>query len=171
MLSFYALLILLIRDSIPYKPERSITGITLASNIFPVPWNLFTYSAYLRYGGYFAEGTRLQVTNELGYRFQPYVGITMSTSYNDLRLPMPWGKRTYWLIGPRIDVTFTNKLYFTAFGQYNEQTKNINLNTRLQWRYKPASDFFIVYTDNYLPEYMSVKNRALVVKFTYWFTM
>ena len=135
------------------------------------PRNLFTYSAYLRYGGYFAEGTRLQVTNELGYRFQPYVGITMSTSYNDLRLPMPWGKRTYWLIGPRIDVTFTNKLYFTAFGQYNEQTKNINLNTRLQWRYKPASDFFIVYTDNYFPEYMSVKNRALVVKFTYWFTM
>lgn len=135
------------------------------------PRSLFTYSALVRYGGYFADGTRLQVTNEVGYRFQPYVGITMSTSYNDLRLPTPWGKRTYWLIGPRVDVTFTNKLYFTAFGQYNEQTKNVNLNTRLQWRYKPASDFFIVYTDNYFPEYMSVKNRALVVKFTYWFTM
>ena len=25
----------------------------------------------------------------------------------------------------------------------------MNINTRLQWRYKPASDFFLVYTDNY----------------------
>jgi hypothetical protein len=45
---------------------------------------------------------------------------------------------------------------------------NVGLNTRLQWRYKPASDFFIVYTENYLPENLVSKNRALVFKFTYW---
>jgi hypothetical protein len=65
----------------------------------------------------------------------------------------------------------TNKLFFTVFAQYNEQQKNMNLNTRFQWRFKPASDFYIVYTDNYLPENFSVKNRALVVKLTYWWNI
>jgi hypothetical protein len=65
----------------------------------------------------------------------------------------------------------TNKLFFTAFVQYNEQQKNVNLNTRFQWRYKPASDLFIVYTDNYFPKNFGVKNRALVIKFTYWWNI
>ena len=65
----------------------------------------------------------------------------------------------------------TNNLYFTAFAQYNEQQKNVNLNTRLQWRYRPASDLFIVYTDNYFPETFKVRNRALVVKLTYWWNL
>ena len=71
------------------------------------------------------------------------------TSYNLLDLPQPWGKTRFLLVGPRVDMTFTNTLYFTVFVQYNEQIKNMNINTRLQWRYKPASDFFLVYTDNY----------------------
>jgi hypothetical protein len=65
----------------------------------------------------------------------------------------------------------TNKLYFTAFAQYNEQLRNVNLNTRIQWRYRPASDLFIVYTDNYFPETFAVRNRALVVKLTYWWNL
>ncbi len=132
------------------------------------PQQLFTYGATFRYGGYYEGGTRFNVTWDLGYRFQPYVSIALSSSYNDIRLPEPWGKTTFWLVGPRLDVTMTNKLFLTAFAQYNEQRKNINLNTRIQWRYRPASDLFIVYTDNYLPENLSVKNRALVVKLTYW---
>ena len=97
--------------------------------------------------------------------------MSLSTSYNHIQLPQPWGRTTFWLIGPRIDVTMTNKLFFTAFAQYNEQQKNVNLNTRFQWRFKPASDLFIVYTDNYLPESFTVKNRALVIKFTYWWNV
>ncbi len=132
------------------------------------PQRLFTYLISLRNGGYYANGSRFNLTSEFGYRFQPYVSILLSSSYNNILLPDPWGRTKFWLIGPRLDVTLTNKLFFTAFAQYNEQKKNVNLNTRIQWRYKPASDLFIVYTDNYLPENFAVKNRALVVKFTYW---
>jgi hypothetical protein len=71
-------------------------------------------------------------------------------------------------VGPRVDLTFTNKLFFTSFVQYNEQQKNINLNARFQWRYNPASDFFIVYTDNYYSQPFNIRNRALVAKFTFW---
>lgn len=135
------------------------------------PQSLFTMALSTRYGGYYANGNRLNISSELGYRFQPYVSVALSSSYNDIRLPQPWNTTKFWLIGPRLDVTMTNKLFFTGFVQYNEQSDNINLNTRLQWRYKPASDLFIVYTDNYLPAPFSVKNRFLVLKMTYWWNI
>ena len=140
-------------------------------DFFSKPQSIFTYSFSTRYGGYYADGTRLNLSGEVGYRFQPYLSFALAYNYNDIRLPSPWNNKTFWLIGPRIDVTMTNKLFFTAFAQYNEQADNVNLNTRLQWRYKPASDLFIVYTDNYFPENFGVKNRALVVKFTYWWNL
>ncbi|GAB3783395.1 hypothetical protein GCM10028818_41320 [Spirosoma horti] len=145
------------------------------------PQSVFTYGFSSRYGGYYDNGTRLNLTADLGYRFQPYVSLAASASYNDIRLPQPWGQTTFWLVGPRFDVTLTNTLYLTTFVQYNEQQKNMNVNARVQWRYKPASDFFLVYTDNYLPNsaqigqdvpgFFSVKNRALVLKWTYWWNL
>jgi hypothetical protein len=135
---------------------------------FSVPQSLFTYDFTVDYGGYYDNGKKISVANDVGYRFQPFVNIQVNTTYNNLQLPQPWGKKSFWLVGPRVDVTMTNKFFLTGFFQYNEQGKNININTRLQWRYRPASDFFIVYTDNYLPSPFFVKNRGLVFKFTYW---
>jgi hypothetical protein len=125
----------------------------------------------MRYGGYYADGEKLTLAASLGYRFQPYVSILMNISYNNLALPQPWGETSFWLIGPRIDLTLTNKLFFTTFVQYNEQQKNMNINSRLQWRYRPASDLFLVYTDNYFPAPLSVRNRGIVLKFNYWWNL
>ena len=140
----------------------------LGVEFFSKPQKLFTYNISTRFGGYYAEGNRYSVNVDLGYRIQPYAGITLSTAYNDIQLPQPWGRTIFWLIGPRIDVTFTNKLFLTTFIQYNDQQKNINLNARFQWRYRPASDLFLVYTDNYYSYPLFVRNRAFVLKFTYW---
>jgi hypothetical protein len=141
---------------------------TWGANYFSKPQKLYTYSFSGQYGGYFADGTRLNLTADIGYRFQPYVNIAMSTSYNNILLPQPWSRTNLWLVGPRTDFTFTNKLFLTTFIQYNNQQKNLNVNTRFQWRYKPASDLFIVFTDNYYPSPFAIRNRALVLKFTYW---
>ena len=132
------------------------------------PQSVFTYGFTTRYGGYYANGTRLGLTVDVGYRFQPYLSIAINANYNNINLPKPWGRNVFWLIGPRVDITLTNKFFFTTFMQYNNQLKNINLNTRLQWRYKPASDIFLVYTDNYLPAPFLIKNRALQLKIIYW---
>jgi hypothetical protein len=143
------------------------------------PQSRLTYAISTRYGGYYARGTRLRLNADLSYRFQPYVAITMSANYNQLDfktdpvLPKELVNQQYnfWLFGPRIDVTFTNKLFFTNFLQYNNQNNTFNLNTRLQWRYSPASDLFLVYTDNYYSDTFQVRNRALVLKFTYWWNV
>jgi hypothetical protein len=140
------------------------------------PQKLFTWSVSSRYGGYLAGGTRLRLGGEVGYRFQPYVAISMAANYNhiefyqDERLPEGLKNHSFdfWLLGPRLDVTLTNRLFFTHFLQYNNQAKNVNLNIRLQWRYSPASDIFIVYSNNYFSDFSGAKDRAIVLKMTYW---
>ena len=143
------------------------------------PQSLITYNLSSRFGGFYANGTRARIAGELSYRIQPYVSMTMSVNYNNIQfqndksLPSDLINKKYnfWLIGPRVDVTLTNNLFFTNFLQYNNQAKNVNLNSRLQWRYSPASDLFIVYTDNYFPDNFMVKNRAIVLKLTYWWNV
>lgn len=142
------------------------------------PQSVFRYGFSSQHGGYYAGGTRATVSGTIGYRFQPFVSLAGTATYNDIRLRQPWGRTTFWLVGPRFDITLTNSLYFTTFVQYNEQQRNMNVNTRVQWRYKPASDLFLVWTDNYMPDYLqpgqnvpglfSVRNRALVLKCAYW---
>ena len=132
------------------------------------PQSIFTYGLSARFGGYYANGTRTSVNVQAGIRFQPYAALSATFAYNNLSLPQPWAITHFWLVGPRLDLTLTNKFFFTSFAQYNEQSKNFNLNARIQWRYKPASDIFLVYSDNYLPENLSVKNRTVVLKWNYW---
>jgi hypothetical protein len=52
--------------------------------------------------------------------------------------------------------------------QYNTQLNNLNLNTRVQWRFAPMSDVFLVYTDNYDATMLQIRNRAIALKVTYW---
>lgn len=133
------------------------------------PQSLFTYTFDGRLGGYYQDGHRTSLTTELGYRFQPYVSLSANLNYNHIDLPAPWNKNQFWLIGSEVDVTFSNKLFFATLFQYNEQTQNFNLNSRFQWRYAPASDLFLVYTNNYFIEPFEGRNWGLTLKFTYWF--
>ena len=133
------------------------------------PQSLLTYTFDARFGGYYDDGNRTSLSTELGYRFQPYVSLSANLNYNRIRLPAPWNTNQFWLIGSEVDVTFTNKLFFATLFQYNEQSKNFNLNSRFQWRYKPASDLFIVYTNNHLISPYSGRTWSLTLKLNYWF--
>lgn len=154
------------KDSLQYHSKHSWK--TIGADFVSKPQSLFNYGFSMRYGGYYAQGKKYTISSNVGYRFQPFVNFTLSASYNQLELPAPWGRTAFWLIGPKVDLTMTTKLFFTTYVQYNQQLNNTNINARFQWRYKPASDLFIVYTDNYLIAPFAVRNRALLLKFTYW---
>ncbi|MFN7118893.1 MAG: DUF5916 domain-containing protein, partial [Saprospiraceae bacterium] len=128
---------------------------------------LFFYSFDTRIGDYF-NGTRFFINGSLGYRFQPYGSVTLDFDYNRIRLPQPYNDADIYLIGPRFDFTFSRNVFWTTFIQYNSQIDNVNINSRFQWRFKPVSDLFIVYMDNYFPETFTAKSRSLVIKLTYW---
>ena len=133
------------------------------------PQSVFTYSIGLRAGGYYQDGSWFSMNNELGYRFQPYVSLSSVISYNNIRMPAPWNTTEFWLVGAKADITFTNKIFWATLVQYNEQTQNFNLNSRFQWRYRPASDLFLVYTNNYLQPPLDERTHTLTLKLVYWF--
>jgi len=119
----------------------------------------------------FYGGTRAGFSGNAGYRFQPIASLGLNWNYNYINLGGDFETAQLWLLGPRFDFSFTKKIFLTTFVQFNNQAENLNINARLQWRFKPASDFFIVYTDNYLSEDFSQfekRNRSIVAKLTYW---
>jgi len=105
--------------------------------------------------------------------------FSLDMSVNRIQLPQPYMSADIFLIGPRLDLTLSRSVFFTTFFQYNSQYNNVNINSRFQWRFKPVSDLFIVYTDNYYYTFdynrsysnFTPKNRALVVKLTYWLNL
>ncbi len=122
--------------------------------------------------GQFFNGNRYGLNGSMTYRYQPYGFVTLNFNVNHIDLPAPYATTTLFLIGPRIDLTFTKNLFLTTFFQYNGQTDNMNVNARLQWRYTPVSDLFLVYTDNYnTMDGFATKNRALVLKVNYWLNL
>jgi len=127
----------------------------------------FSYALATSFGGFY-NGEIFTLEGELNFRIRPIFTLGMIYSFNTFSLPDPFPDDSFWLVGPRIDFTFTDKIFLTTFVQYNEQDDNLNINTRFQWRFKPVSDLFIVYTDNYFPDGLQAKNRALVIKLSYW---
>ena len=122
--------------------------------------------------GQFFNGNILRYEVSANFRIQPWANFTMSLQQAQLRFPGEYGKNNLFLIAPRIEINFSNNLFWTTFLQYNNQRNNFNINSRLQWRYKPMSDIFLVYSDNYFTDpFMKNKNRALVFKMNYWLNL
>ena len=130
----------------------------------------FSYRAELT-GGAFFNGRRYGVEGSATYRFQPYGLLTLNTAYSYVDLPAPYASTGLFLVGPRLDLTFTKSLFLTTVAQYNDQLDNVNVNVRFQWRFAPVSDLFVVYTDNYDTLGGGSRNRALVAKLTYWLNL
>lgn len=129
---------------------------------------LLNYELGTRYGGFYS-GTRWNVSGKLYHRVQPHSNLSIVGSYDQISLPDPYTSANLILVGPRLDLTFTDKLFLTTYVQYNNQIDNLNMNIRFQWRFAPVSDLFIVYTDNSYPGDFQNKNRGLVMKVSYWF--
>lgn len=121
--------------------------------------------------GQYYNGFLNSFAGTLNYRYQPYGLFSLAFNYSNINLEEPYTSNDLFLIGPRLDLTLTRSVFFTTFIQYNSQFENININSRFQWRFQPVSDLFVVYTDNYFPGTFRAKNRALVLKLTYWMNL
>lgn len=127
----------------------------------------FSFSARTDIGQFF-NGYRYALSTDLRLRLQPYFTTSFSSNVNYIDLPDPYPSETIWFVGPKAEVTFNKKLFWSTFIQYNSQDEDFSINSRLQWRFKPLSDLFVVYNDNYKTTPFSPGTRAVIVKFTYW---
>ena len=162
-----------------FDPTRSSNGINLLSNS---SYNFtdvelgyrsdrrkkFNFDSKISYGSFY-NGTKFAVENEFKWRKQPIFNASMIVNFNAIKLPEPYSSKDIWLISPKLDFTFTKTLFWTTFVQYNSQGENLGVNSRLQWRFAPLSDLYIVYNDNYIStDNFSPRYRSFNLKLTYW---
>lgn len=128
---------------------------------------LFTYGLNSTLGQFF-NGEQYSFGGNVGYRWQPWAQFTLDVNYDSIQLPDPYESANYWLITPRIDITFNRSIFLTALAQYSNQRENIGINARLQWRFAPLSDLFLVYNDNYSTTNFTPRFRSINLKVSYW---
>jgi len=133
----------------------------------------FYFSLNGKFGEFF-NGDISTIGGSVSYKLPPYFNVSLSSQYNNLNFPQPYSSAEFFTLSSKINVSFSKDLFFSTYLQYNNQIDNININARFQWRFKPLSDIFIVYTDNYYaknPLFMNVKNRSFAFKINYWLNL
>lgn len=107
----------------------------------------FVYRGFVQYGQFY-NGLNTSLGATINYRLLPYTNLLMSYQYDQLNL-RELGRDQFHLARFTGEVFFTNRLNWTTYVQYSTQNDNLNINSRLQWEYKPLSYIFLVLTDNF----------------------
>ncbi len=129
---------------------------------------VFSYEINPSFGKFF-NGKIVSLETQLNYRIQPFFSSSIQINYDHIELPDPYPKADIWLIGPRFDVTFNKSVFWATFIQYSSQRDNFGVNARVQWRFAPLSDLFIVYNDNYRThDVFAPRVRSINLKLNYW---
>ncbi|MEM1258659.1 MAG: DUF5916 domain-containing protein [Bacteroidota bacterium] len=128
---------------------------------------VFSFDGEIGYGEFF-NGTRSTFEGSATLRLQPKVLLSLNLNYNGINLPEPFPSADIWLVSPRVEITFNKSIFWTTLVQYGNQSDNLGINSRLQWRFAPLSDLFIVYNDNYFVNTFMPRNRSINLKLTYW---
>lgn len=123
-------------------------------------------------GGQFYNGNISSLSGSITLRSRPHLNLIFQAEFDKLYFPDPYGSTELFLLSPKIEYNFSTTVSWTTFLQYNTQANNFNINSRFQYRFKPMSDLYLVYTDNYYTTpLLQNKNRAIVFKFNYWLNL
>ncbi len=155
-------------DGIPLPANSEYTYSQLELEYRSDNRKIFFYNVRTNFGQFF-NGSIFTQRLDLNLRIQPYLTFSIEGRYDKIELPEPYSDNELWLIGPRIDVTFNKSLFWATFIQYNSNAGNLGINSRLQWRFAPLSDLFLVYNDNYFADdVFAPRFRTINLKLTYW---
>lgn len=126
----------------------------------------FRYRVNFQKGTYYG-GKRTVGGAYLNYQLLPFANLELSYNINDIDLN-ELGKETFNLTRFTGQVFFNNRLNWTTYVQYNTQRDNFNVNSRLQWEYKPLSYVYLVVSDNY-NQNVKRQNWGVAFKMNYRF--
>jgi hypothetical protein len=101
------------------------------------------------------------------YRLMPLARLQIRYERNGIDLK-ELGSETFHLARFTGEIFFSNRLNWTTYIQYNTQFDNFNVNSRLQWEYKPLSYIYLVISDNYNQDIVR-KNWGVAFKMNYRF--
>lgn len=143
-----------------------------------------SFEGFYSRAGFFT-GFQNNYVGEANYRWQPIGSFNLRAEYTvlDFREYNNY-YNSFWQVRLDGDVTFSKSLFLNAVVQFNTLRDEFQTNLRLQWRFAPMSDIFIVYGEQFdrvegddepgalndvrQQRPIAVSNRALIFKMVYW---
>lgn len=114
--------------------------------------------------GDFYTGTRRSAGAGMTWRASP--SLVLETTYQRNAITLATGDFVANLAGLRMRYSWSTTLLGSAFVQYNTQTRSFSTNARVNWRWAPLSDVFVVYTDRRDTESWGNNERSVALKVT-----
>ena len=125
--------------------------------------------------GTFYNGDRQSIAvNTARLQVTPQVSLEPSFSINWVDLVQ--GSFSAKVARTRATYTITPRMFVSGIVQYNSAGSSFGSNVRFRWEYRPGSELFVVYTDDYnteelRPDVSTLRNRAFVIKFNKLFRL
>ena len=120
--------------------------------------------------GSFYSGTRRQVGVELTWRKSSHLRTSIKAEQNWVRLKE--GNFNARVFAYKLDYSFTPLISLSSLVQYDSDSQNIGLQSRLRWILKPGNEFFIVvnhaWQEDTFDRFVAYQTRARV-KLNYTF--
>ena len=120
--------------------------------------------------GSFFGGTRREARMEATWRKDHHLSTALTLEQNWLRLQQ--GHFNTSLLMYRLDYSFTPFITVANFVQYDTESRNVGLQSRLRWILRPGNEFFIVlnhaWQENQFNRFEAAQTRFRV-KFNYTF--
>lgn len=130
------------------------------------PSKMFYVNTRSILGGSFG-GTRYLNSGSVGFRVGDKFNSEYTFAVNDLRLPN--GSDVATLLGARLSYSFTPRLNFQAFAQYNSSIDLWSFNVRFSLLEQANTGLFVVYNDIYTERMPN--NRSFTIKYTHMFDL
>ncbi len=114
--------------------------------------------------GEFYGGTRRTYGGGLTWRARYFLSVEASFQRNDVDLP--GGSFLADIASARVRYAWSTRLFGSAFVQYNTQSRSLVTNARVNFRYAPLSDVFLVFTERRNRDTHVLNERSVALKVT-----
>ncbi len=166
------------------RPFATATGVTLPVGGYDFHTTRIGYTAgqQRRFSGElvyetgaFYNGDRQSIALNTG-RVQVTPQVSLEPSFSINWVDLVQGSFTAKVARTRATYTITPRMFVSGIVQYNSAGTSFGSNVRFRWEYRPGSELFVVYTDDFnteelRPDVSSLRNRALVIKFNRLFRL
>jgi hypothetical protein len=112
------------------------------------PSRKFSGTLNVQTGGFYG-GDRTDMSLSAGYRQSKHLTLGGSISKRNIDLPISNGKFSATTASVDILASVSRKLFAKALIQYDNFSRDVNANIRIDWIHTPGSDLFLVFNTSY----------------------
>jgi len=163
-----------VSDGEPLPTER-YTFSNISASYSSDERKLITFGAGGQTGGFY-NGNLSRADADINFRVQPWGNLGFGYQWNKLDFPDQYGNEIITALLAKLEIGFNRNLLWTTLFQFVDQNEFMGINSRLQWRFAPMSDVFLVFVDNYdvfngmgSGRDVQTNNRAMILKMNYWY--